>query len=401
MRSLPGRRSKEKRHDALSRPCRGNQRSSSGGDRGADLALGGTRLAAEPGCGLCRFPVARGGRCRPLLILAAALASHQLGRGHVCLDLAATLADPAFALSLPPEGDADALAAADLPREVLAGLTLEAWLAALDCPVLVGDGAGDTPLVLTGGRLYLRRYWRYEQAVRSGIETRLAVSAADDISPESLRPTIEVLFPSGADGAVDWQKLACAIAARNRFAVITGGPGTGKTTTVVRLLGLLQAQALDGGGRALRIRLAAPTGKAAARLGESIAGAVKDLGLDALPGAQSVRAAIPTTVGTLHRLLGSRPDSPLSAPRRQPLVGRRAGDRRSLDGGPRDDGGGARGAAGPGAADPARRQGSARLGRGWGGARRALPSRGQGAFQAGDLRVVAARHRHRRRRGID
>ena len=245
----------------------------------------------------------------PLLILAAALASHQLGRGHVCLDLAATLADPAFALSLPPEGDADALAAADLPREVLAGLTLEAWLAALDCPVLVGDGAGDTPLVLAGSRLYLRRYWRYEQAVRSGIETRLAVSAADDISPESLRPTIEVLFPSGPDGAVDWQKLACAIAARNRFAVITGGPGTGKTTTVVRLLGLLQAQALDGGGRALRIRLAAPTGKAAARLGESIAGAVKDLGLDALPGAQSVRAAIPTTVGTLHRLLGSRPDS--------------------------------------------------------------------------------------------
>ncbi|WP_246264613.1 hypothetical protein [Aromatoleum toluvorans] len=93
----------------------------------------------------------------PLLLLAAALASHQLGRGHVCLDLAATLADPRFALSLPPEGD-DESDLPPLPDEVLAGVTLADWQAALDHPLLVALGAGNTPLVRVGTRLYLRRY---------------------------------------------------------------------------------------------------------------------------------------------------------------------------------------------------------------------------------------------------
>ncbi|MBP8283898.1 MAG: exodeoxyribonuclease V subunit alpha, partial [Chromatiaceae bacterium] len=92
----------------------------------------------------------------PLLILAAALASHQLGRGHACLDLAATLSDPAFALSLPPEGvDRPDDEPTPRPAEVLAGLTLSAWQAALNDPDLVGTGTGATPLVLAGPRLYL------------------------------------------------------------------------------------------------------------------------------------------------------------------------------------------------------------------------------------------------------
>ena len=102
--------------------------------------------------------------------------------------------------------------------------------------------------------------------------------------------------------------MACALAARSAFSVITGGPGTGKTTTVVRLLVLLQTLALEA-GQPLRIRLAAPTGKAAARLGESISGAVAGLELDALGNARTLREAIPVTVTTLHRLLGSRPDT--------------------------------------------------------------------------------------------
>ncbi len=252
----------------------------------------------------------------PLLILAAALASHQLGRGHACLDLEATLRDPAFALSLPPEGADGPDDPSDLrPAEVLNGLSLSDWLAALLHPDLVGTGAGATPLVLAGPRLYLRRYWEYEQAVSAGIRTRLARSATQkQVLPlDALRQTLDVLFPPTTIRP-DWQKLACALTAPSAFSIITGGPGTGKTTTVVRLLALLQALAmaeLNPGKppRPLRIRLAAPTGKAAARLNESIAGAVASLPLARLANGEAVRATIPVIVTTLHRLLGSRPDT--------------------------------------------------------------------------------------------
>jgi exodeoxyribonuclease V alpha subunit len=241
----------------------------------------------------------------PLLILAAALASHQLGRGHACLDLAGTIKDPELALSLPPEGGGGEGEAPPLPSQVLSGLTVEAWLAALDYPDLVGAGPGNTPLVLVGQRFYLRRYWQYEESVRLGVESRFATSIPLPLA--KLKSALDSLFPASAAGP-DWQKMACALAARSAFSVITGGPGTGKTTTVVRLLALLQALALDS-GRALRIRLAAPTGKAAARLGESISGAVASLKLAALGDGEALRAAIPVAVTTLHRLLGSRPDT--------------------------------------------------------------------------------------------
>jgi exodeoxyribonuclease V alpha subunit len=272
--------------------------------------------------GFARFLWTEEPQTPPLLVLAAALASHQLGRGHVCLDLQATLDDPAFALSLPPDGP-QALVAAEPPQspaEVLTGVTLARWLAALDQPALVDTQTGNTPLVLVGTRLYLRRYWQYEQDVRAGIERRLAASAQMEASlqADSARTALDALFPPRAANATgaDWQKLACALAARSAFSIITGGPGTGKTTTVVRLLALLQTSALGGAAanplrpaRPLRIRLAAPTGKAAARLNESIAGAVAQLPVDALPNGAAVREAIPTVVATLHRVLGTRPDS--------------------------------------------------------------------------------------------
>ncbi|WP_321927633.1 exodeoxyribonuclease V subunit alpha [Paraburkholderia guartelaensis] len=272
----------------------------------------------------------------PLLLLAAALASHQLGRGHVCLDLKATLEDPAFALSLPPDGP-QMLAAvpAQPPAEVLAGVTLAQWRAALAVPDLVSEETaiadvvhGNAPLVLAGTRLYLRRYWQYEQDVREGIERRLTRAAQLEaaLPLDIARAALDALFaPRNGEAhagqvarAADWQKLACALAARSAFSIVTGGPGTGKTTTVVRLLALLQTLALGRAGqgtraaRPLRIRLAAPTGKAAARLNESIAGAVERLPFDALQAhvdAVALRNAIPTVVTTLHRVLGTRPGS--------------------------------------------------------------------------------------------
>ncbi|PXY00224.1 exodeoxyribonuclease V subunit alpha [Halomonas sp. LBP4] len=279
------------------------------------------------------------------LLLAAALASHQLGRGHVCLDLAATLAAPDLALSLPPEGD-DLSDPPPLPSQVLDGLTLDAWQQALAHPGLVADGdhgaPGHTPLVRgatapghqhQSPRLYLRRYWQYEQDIRHHISTRLGTSddACRSTAPPrdgadrrpdhatntaTLAAALDALFPAGAE--LDWQQAACALAARSPFAVITGGPGTGKTTTVVKLLALLQALQLGREDRhALRIRLAAPTGKAAARLNDSIAKQVKGLSLVELAGAvgkqgvdiSTLRDSIPTDVTTLHRLLGSRPDT--------------------------------------------------------------------------------------------
>ena len=263
----------------------------------------------------------------PLLLLATALASHQLGRGHVCLDLSATLSAPDFALSLPPEGD-DLSDPPPLPSEVLATLTLAEWQAALEHPALISNGHGNTPLVRSDAphttRLYLRRYWQYEQTLHQEITARLSVAGAGPA--HKARPTIgrslllkdalDTLFP--ATDTLDWQKVACALAARSHFAIITGGPGTGKTTTVVRLLALLQTlQLAHSPEQALRIRLAAPTGKAAARLNESIAGQVSNLPMSALEtllsecadGASSSAIAIPTEVTTLHRLLGARPDT--------------------------------------------------------------------------------------------
>ncbi|SEM17102.1 exodeoxyribonuclease V subunit alpha [Halomonas daqiaonensis] len=292
------------------------------------------------------------------LLLAVALASHQLGRGHVCLDLAATLEAPDLALSLPPEGD-DLSDPPPLPSQALGGLTLDAWREALAHPTLVADGdsgaPGYTPLVSSatapghqhqGPRLYLRRYWQYEQDIRQQIAARLD-DGSYSRNTANLATALDALFP--ATDTLDWQKAACALAARSPFAVITGGPGTGKTTTVVKLLALLQTLQLGReGGQALRIRLAAPTGKAAARLNESIAGQVSGLDLTSIApllervasedetrrnptktrslqdvneqfeeGSNAVSSsavallqkAIPTEVTTLHRLLGSRPDT--------------------------------------------------------------------------------------------
>ncbi|TAN49099.1 MAG: exodeoxyribonuclease V subunit alpha [Methylococcaceae bacterium] len=226
----------------------------------------------------------------PLLLLAAALASHQLGRGHICLDLAATLDAPDETLSLPPEGEFGQ-ALADRPSRILAGQTPDGWLQALAASPLVSTGPGNSPLVLIGQRLYLRRYWNYERQVAAAIQARLQFPPTP---PQDLSVRLAELFP-GQAGTTDWQKVACALAARGSFSVITGGPGTGKTTTVVKLLALLQGAAQ----RKLRIRLAAPTGKAAARLTESIGNAIARL-------PSALQQGIPTEATTLHRLLGSR-----------------------------------------------------------------------------------------------
>ena len=223
----------------------------------------------------------------PVLLLAA-FTSNQQASGHLCLDLKnQELATQLWGTSPPPE------LVSLLPGKP------DDWLHDLQHSLLVSQN-GSTPLVLDGSRLYLRRNWAREVSVAEAIDQRLAT--VSPLPAERLRAALGRLFPNAGD-QTDWQQVACALASRSGIGIITGGPGTGKTTTVVRLLGLLQSLAMTDNQR-LRIRLAAPTGKAAARLTESIGEQVEKLEVEA-----AVRDAIPTEVTTLHRLLGTRPDS--------------------------------------------------------------------------------------------
>lgn len=237
-----------------------------------------------------------------LVQLSAALTSAVLARGHVCLELDRLLADPDSLLLAAESADE----ASEPPSRELApwldGLSLASWQAALAAePLCVGDGSTTTPLVLDGARLYLLRNWRMERDVARGVAARLGDGI--DVDTATLRVRLDGLFADNPQNR-DWQRIAVALATRSHLQVITGGPGTGKTTTVLRLLALLQADALADparDGQLLQIRLAAPTGKAAARLSESIAKGITRLSSD-----KKVKDAIPSNVSTLHRLLGAQ-----------------------------------------------------------------------------------------------
>ena len=221
--------------------------------------------------------------------LLGALVSQQSGEGHLCLELSALGA---------------LIDQLDLPASWRALLhDTPALIQRLNSSTVVGHDEQTlaSPLVLDSGRLYLRRYWDHERLVAMAIRERLRSPVTP---PPGLKQELLRLFPDDGNDAVQWPRVACALAAHGAFTIITGGPGTGKTTAVVRLLGLLQTLQLTEHQRPLRIRLAAPTGKAAARLNASIASQVA-----ALDVSEAVRSAIPTDVVTLHRLLGARPDS--------------------------------------------------------------------------------------------
>ena len=243
----------------------------------------------------------------PALALACVVLSELEGRGHSCVMLAELAHAPSQLMGWTDEQWQAVLAVSGpLPD------TLEEWCALLArAPQVWSAGVADThqPLVLDGERLYLRRYWRDETAVGMAIATRAATTVAPPLP--QVRQWLDVLFdrpPEG--GGPDWQKVACAIALRGKVAIITGGPGTGKTYTVASLLTLLFA--VSPQPEQLRIALAAPTGKAAARLKQSIdqalAGLAEKVGaaagnaLPLLTLAQRMGAA-----RTLHSLLGARP----------------------------------------------------------------------------------------------
>ncbi len=218
------------------------------------------------------------------LYLAAALVSRSRSQGHICLDL-----HPLAGASLLDGETSDPLPCPEYHH----------WLNKLKRSTVVGSPGEFKPLILDeAGRLYLYRYWDYQQHLANALRQRLdQTEMAVDF--ESLPAKLDRYFPPKTDHEIDWQKIAALTAWQNRFCVISGGPGTGKTTTIVRLLALL----LESGP--LRIALAAPTGKAAGRLQEAIKQNKGRLNCD-----QAVRNAIPEQASTIHRLLGTIPNSP-------------------------------------------------------------------------------------------
>ena len=173
------------------------------------------------------------------------------------------------------------------------------------------DTTTTLPLAIEQDRLYLHRYWLYESRLAQQLSkiTQLKVSNKPKTTAD-FSTLLDKYF--GNSETIDWQLAAATMAINQAFCMITGGPGTGKTTTVVKILALLQ----ELSDQPLLIALAAPTGKAAMRLQESIG-----FNKAALPCIAAIKSAIPESVTTLHRLLGAKPPSPyFHHNAKQPLV---------------------------------------------------------------------------------
>ncbi len=206
------------------------------------------------------------------------LLSRAVRSQHSCLPLESIDKDDPFNLALTEYGKKQSPFTSD-----------DDFCALLQAHQSVGE---QQPLRLFAKHLYFARYDDYEREFVEAVKARNALSTNFDLT--ELGNLLSHYFKNS--GALDWQKVACAVACLKRFCIISGGPGTGKTTTVTKLLAILQSLYSKV---PLKVQLVAPTGKAAARLSESIAGAKQYLNLDS-----QIAKHIPDTAQTLHRLLG-------------------------------------------------------------------------------------------------
>jgi exodeoxyribonuclease V alpha subunit len=239
------------------------------------------------------------------VLLAVAVAAGGTRLGHTCVDLASV-----DRLMVDVDGDDDAPA---LPWP-----TTARWSAALraSSAVATPDESGSEPfrpLVFDGRRIYLQRYWEYELSVARDLgERAIAVPAALGTAPSTfdLEQMLDSLFGVPPVDAPDLQRQAVKVAMENQVSVIAGGPGTGKTRTIARLLVAAHARA-DAGGQTLDVALAAPTGKAAAKMTEAVREQLGDAGQEARLGQGEAL--------TLHRLLGWLPGTHFRHDRENPL----------------------------------------------------------------------------------
>src|SRR5436190_1690882 len=217
----------------------------------------------------------------PELELAAKLVTNFRERGDVCVALRAITGS-----------DASKIGGPDIPP-------LHSWVRKLRASGVVGKPGEFAPLILDENeRLYLQRYWKYEDELALNLRARLREHPIRDFNRTELASNLAKLFPAQSD----LQKVAAFVAATSRLCVISGAPGTGKTRTIVLICALLIALA---GKRDLNFALAAPTGKAAARLKETVA---QTRPLLRLP--RAIDEKLPVNASTIQRLLGAKGDSP-------------------------------------------------------------------------------------------
>jgi exodeoxyribonuclease V alpha subunit len=237
---------------------------------------------------LCRFFMQRQPGVSEKVLLAISLLSYLFRRGDVCLLLEKYAGQPLF-------DD-------DMEEDFIRAPEKREWVEALQESTVVGTPGDFTPFILEDEeRLYMHKLWNYENELAGQLVLR-SQQVNENVDVALLEEGLARLFSHPAD-SLDWQQVAAASAVRNKLSVISGGPGTGKTSTVVRILALLLEQAQKRNDN-LSIALAAPTGKAAARLKESIAGAKDNLDIP-----EQVRSGIPDQAMTLHQLLGARKNS--------------------------------------------------------------------------------------------
>ncbi|MDY6880041.1 MAG: exodeoxyribonuclease V subunit alpha [Thermodesulfobacteriota bacterium] len=219
------------------------------------------------------------------LLLGAALASRATGEGHVCVDLAEVEHE---------------LLIDEAPRDVQDHCpSLSEWICELESCTVIGRPGEYKPLILDDrSRLYLYRYWEYEQHLADRIKKR-ATGEIEDVDLQVLGSGLSRLFPHQESGT-DWQKVAAFASLTKRYCVISGGPGTGKSVLIAKILDLIMEQ---DRGKEVRIALAAPTGKAAARLTE----AMRTEGVSRWG---SGKEAVVPQASTLHRVLGHVKGSP-------------------------------------------------------------------------------------------
>lgn len=243
------------------------------------------------------------GETEESVILALALTVRALSGGSVCIDPLTVHADvfETDAADAPGQSAEQTLATEDLPWP-----EPQQWLTDLTSSRLVtvdAGGVGERPLRLVGGKLYLERYWRQEDQVRRELQQRW-IGEPQQVSATALRAGLDQLFTGQGlpPGVPDQQRLAAAMSVLGRVTVISGGPGTGKTRTVARILALLHTLS----PRPPRIALAAPTGKAAARLESSVRGEATGLAVLGPPWDRVGRDVLDRLQATtLHRLLGA------------------------------------------------------------------------------------------------